>query len=106
MRFLIDSFEYHEYIGMNDWNEPIYSAPKLIQHARIDRSSEYSSSTSGKQLLYNGIVFCYNGATEPFPDFREQSKLVYDNKEHVITKTIKNYEPYMKDVYSYELEVI
>ena len=105
-QFLNDAFEYHEYIGTNDWNEPLYSAPKVIEHAKIDRGSEYSSNSSGKQLLYNSIVYCYNGATVPFPDFREQSMIVFDGKEHIITKTVKNYEPYMSDVYSYELEVI
>lgn len=104
--FCIDSFIYKEYTGVNNWSEPQFSAPVLIEHCRIDRGAEYSSSSSGKQLLYNAVVFCYEGITTPLPHFKTQSILLFDEQEHVITKVIPIYEAYEKTIYSYELEVV
>nr|WP_233443926.1 putative minor capsid protein [Halalkalibacterium halodurans] len=104
--FLIDSFEYHEYIGDNKWSEPQYAKPVLIEHCRIDRGAEYSSNSSGKQLLYNAVVFCYGGMTTPLLEFKTQSILVFDGQDHVVTKVIPIYEAYSTTIYSYELEVV
>lgn len=104
--FLIDSFVYKEYVGENNWSEPEYAVPVAINNCRIDRGAAYTSTTSGKQLLYNGIVFCYEGMTTPLPVFKAQSVLYYDGNEHVVTKVIPIYEAYSATIYSYELEVI
>lgn len=104
--FCIDEFEYREYVGDNSWSEPMYADPVLIKRCRIDRGAEYSQSTSGKVLLYNAVVFCYEGITTPLPQFKTQSILVFDGQEHVVTKVIPIYEAYEKTIYSYELEVV
>ena len=104
--FCVDSFEYKEYLGTNDWSEPEYAESITIERCRIDRGAEYSQSSSGKQLLYNAVVFCYEGITTPLPEFKTESLLIFDEVEHVITKVIPIYEAYEKKLYSYELEVI
>ncbi len=104
--FCIDSFEYFEYSGTNDWSEPIYEEPVTIEDCRIDRGTEYSSSTSGRQLLYNAVIFCYADITTPLPTFKTQSKILFDDQEHTIKKVIPIYEAYEKTLYAYELEVI
>lgn len=106
IEFCIDSFVYKEYIGLNNWSEPEYAEPITIEHCRIDRGTEYSSTASGKQLLYNAVVFCYQDITTPLPEFKAESALVFDDIEHVITKVIPIYEAYEKKLYSYELEVV
>ncbi|WP_342515494.1 putative minor capsid protein [Sutcliffiella sp. FSL R7-0096] len=105
-KFCIDSFEYKEYMGENSWSEPVYSVPKLIEHCRIDRGAEYSSTTSGKQLIYNAVVFCYEGITTPLPLFKHGSLLHFDGIDHKLTKVVPIYEAYSKTIYSYELEVV
>src|SRR5690625_7487463 len=102
-KFCIDSFEYREYLGHNRWDEPEYADPITINHCRIDRGAEYTSTTTGKQLLYNAIVFCYEGITTPLPKFKVQSVIVFDDQEHVVTKVIPIYEAYDRNIYSYEL---
>ena len=78
-KFLVDSFEYKEYLGEGDWNKPVY----------------------------NGLIFCYHGLTMPFPEFKEQSLVIYDGKEHVITKIDTVIEAYQAaTIYSYEIEVV
>lgn len=104
--FCVDSFEYKEYLGTNDWSEPEYAESITIEDCRIDRGAEYSQSTSGKQLLYNAVVFCYADITTPLPGFKTESILIFDDIEHVITKVIPIYEAYEKTIYSYELEVV
>lgn len=104
--FCVDSFEYLEYDGLNDWSNPSYKEPLIIEHCRIDRGTEYSSTSSGKQLLYNAVVFCYAGITTPLPTFKTQSKILFDGQEHTITKVIPITEAYSNKLYSYELEVV
>lgn len=104
--FCIDSLKYKEYLGENDWSQPEYADPMPIEHCRIDRGTEYTSDTTGKQLLYNAVVFCYAGITDPLPEYKEQSILAFDGKDHVVTKVIPIYEAYERKIYSYELEVV
>lgn len=106
-KFCIDSFEYKEYLDENMWSEPEYAESILIKYCRIDRGSFYTSTVSGKQLLYNAVVFCYAGITKPLPtEFKVQSLLVFDGREYTVTKVVPIYEPYKKEIYSYELEVV
>ncbi|MEV9640424.1 putative minor capsid protein [Mammaliicoccus sciuri] len=104
--FCIDEFIYKEYTGENRYSEPEYAVPITIKNCRIDRSAQYTSTTSGKQLLYNGIVFCYEGITTPLPEFKAESILYFDGKEHKVTDVIPIYEAYSTTIYSYELEVV
>lgn len=104
-KFCIDEFEYKEYLGESRWSDE-WDEPITIKHCRIDRGAEYSTSSSGKQLLYNAVIFCYEGITTPIPAFKTQSIVVFDDQEHTITKVIPIYEAYEKKLYSYELEVV
>ncbi|MCK6147340.1 putative minor capsid protein [Enterococcus hirae] len=105
-KFLVDSFIYREYLGEGDYNKPIYGDYATIENCRIDRGSQYTFSSSGKQLLYNAVIFCYEGLTTPLPTFKEQSLVIYDGKEHVITKVDTVIDAYSKTIYSYELEAV
>lgn len=105
--FCIDSFRYKEKVGENDYSEPIYDEEGvIIENCRIDRGAEYSSSSSGKQLLYNAVVFCYEGITDPIPEFKVESILHFDGVDHKLTKVIPIFEAYEQTIYSYELEVV
>lgn len=104
--FLVDSFIYREYLGEGDYNKSVYGDYVTIENCRIDRGSQYTFSSNGKQLLYNAVIFCYKDLTTPLLEFKEQSLVIYDGKEHVITKIEKISEAYSNTVYSYELEVI
>ncbi|MCG5104447.1 putative minor capsid protein [Oceanobacillus alkalisoli] len=103
--FCIDSFEYREFIS-DGWNGPEYKESVTIEHCRIDRGAEYSQSSAGKVLLYNAVIFCYEGITTPLPKFITQSIVRFDDQDHTITKVIPIYEAYEKTLYSYELEVV
>ncbi len=106
INFLVDSFDYYEYIGVNSWSEPQYADKLTVNNCRIDRGSEYSSTTSGKQLLYNAVVFCYEDLTNPLPEFKVESILNFDDQEHKVIKVLPIKEAYENKIYSYELEVV
>ena len=104
---MIDSFVYHEYLSDDgDWGKLEYADQVEINERRSVVCPRLLNSASGKQLIYNGLLFCYPGMATPCPEFKEQSKLVYDGKEHIITKVITVMEPYENKVYCYELEVV
>ena len=104
--FLVDSFEYQEVIDRNSWNEPIYSEPVEIKFCRIDDGAQYTFSTSGRQLLYNGLIFCYHHLTEPMIDFKVAGLVKYNDQEHTILRVIPVKEAFEDKLYAYELEVI
>ncbi|MCP1102591.1 hypothetical protein M2454_001903 [Aequitasia blattaphilus] len=104
--FLIDAFQYCEVQGEASWGETIYAEPVDIQVCRIDRESRYTFDGTGRHLLYNAVIFCYTGMSTPMPGFKEMSKIIFDEKEHILTKVVPIYEPYTKELYSYELEVV
>lgn len=104
--FCVDSFEYEEYLGKNKWSEPEYADPITIEHCRINRGAEYSQSSSGKQLLFNAVIFCYEGVTTPLPDFKTESVIHFDGQDHKVTKVIPIYEAYERTIYAYEIEVV
>ncbi len=107
METLVDSFFYEEYLSDDgDWGKSEYAPKKEIKNVRIDRGSQYSRSSSGKQLLYNALIFCYPGLTLPCPEFKEQSRLTVGNRTMIITKIDTVYEPYEDKVYCYEIEVV
>ncbi|MTD30162.1 putative minor capsid protein [Planomicrobium sp. YIM 101495] len=104
--FCVDSFIYKEYVGLNDWSEAEYAKPVIINRCRIDRGAEYSTTSTGKQLIYNALVFCYAGITSPVPRFKPQSVLVFDGIEHTVTKVVPVHEAFSSTLYSVEIEVI
>lgn len=106
LKFLVDSFQYKEPIGRNDWNEPIYADAIEVENCRIDREAVYTSRASGRELLYNAVIFCYSGLTEPMPDFETEGIVIFDGKEQRINKVIPVKEPYYDRIYSYEIEVL
>ena len=104
--FLVDSFEYQEVVGRNSWDEPIYSDPVEIKFCRIDDGAQYTFSTSGRQLLYNGLIFCYQDLTEPMLEFKPEGLVKYNDQEHTILRVIPVKEAFEDKLYAYELEVI
>lgn len=106
IEFLTDTFEYKEYLGTNDWSEPEYAKEIEIKHCRIDKGAEFTHSSAGKRLLYNGVIFCYVDLTSPIVDFKVESKVIYDDVEHIVTRVLPIKEPLSDKLYAYEIEVI
>lgn len=106
LEMLVDKFTYEEYLGEGDWGQASFGEPIEVKNVRIDRGTVYSTSQNGKQIIYNGVIFCYAGLAVPMQDFKEQSRITYDGTQHIITRIDKITEPFSSDLYCYELEVV
>lgn len=105
-RVLVDSFSYAEYVDTDRYNQPVYKSPVEVSNCRIDRNSVYSKQSNNTTVVADAVIFCYADGTVPFTDFKEQSKVVFDGKEHVIVKAVRVTNPYTSEAFAYELEVI
>lgn len=104
---LNESIEYLAYKGMDKYSNPSYDEPVTINHVRIDRSSNFTSTSGGETLLWNAIVFCFVGVSSDLPEvFKEKSIVRFDGQDHIINKVVTTKEPYANATYSFELEVI
>ncbi|MBC1522414.1 minor capsid protein [Listeria aquatica] len=106
-KILVDSFEYLEYEGTDDYSKALYKEPVLITNVRIDQESSFSRSKEETASQNTAVVFCYAERTTPFLDFKKQSKVMFsDGSEGIIKKVIPVNEPFENKVWCYELEVI
>lgn len=104
---LVHSCSYSEYTGEFDrWNNQLYGPQTIVEYCRIDETPVYSRNKEQKTITADAVIFCYAEHTTPFLAFKEQSKIVYNNRERIITKVITNAHPFKDEVFSYELEVI
>lgn len=103
---LIDSMVWKSFEGEGDYNKPIYGEEKEISFVKIDRNPQYQASLNGKELVGNAKVFCYNGLTNPLPTFKEQDLLIFDGVQHIITSAPFFKEPFVDQIYSWELVVV
>lgn len=105
-RVLVDRFEYLEYDGKNRYHQPTFKEPVTVANVRIDRNAVFSRDANEAKILANAVIFCYADHTEPFKDFKEQSKVVFDGKDHIIQRVIYVTNPYNDRPFAYELEVV
>lgn len=103
---LVHSFEYHEYLGTDRYHNPQYADAVTVDSVRIDYTKVYSRNKEEKKLIASAVIFCYAGLTKPFKDFKEQSKVVFDGKEHTIEQVIPITQPFSSELFSYEIEVL
>lgn len=103
---LIDSFTYEEYEGKDRYHNITYKEPIEIEHVRIDNSRVYSRDGNSVAVVAEGIIFCYAEHTTPFMMFKEKSRVVIDGREATIEKVVPISQPYSKDLFSIELEVL
>lgn len=105
-KMLVDSFTYEEFVGDGGWGDTEYAKLIEVEHVRIDRNAVFSRDKTQTQIVADSIIFCYASSTTPFIEFKEQSRVTFDNKHYIIKKVVTVKEPYRDKVWAYELEVI
>lgn len=106
LNMLVNQIEYKEIDGTDRARQPKYKEAVIIDKCRVDYAMVYNKTTNDKTLVANAIVFCYRDLTTPFIDFKEQSLIVVEGREHVIQKVIPIQSPFLKEKIAYELEVL
>lgn len=103
---LVDSFEYGEYKGKDRSHNASYEQFKAINNVRIDRTRQFHRDTDEAIVRAEATIYCYSKYTNPFLNFKEQSKVIIDGEEYTI-KTKRSYiAPFKKDMAVFELDVI
>lgn len=106
-RWLIHSIEYKEITDqLDDWDNPIYAEPITINNVRFDDSTVFSRDTTQTRVLANAVIYVDAKNSSPVPDFKEESIVVFGDRELVIQKVVPCYQPKKNEIHHWELEVI
>lgn len=103
---LVDSFIYSEYAGKDRNHAPTFKEEEEIEFVRINRKRTYYRDSSDSGVKHEAKIFCYQAHTTPFLEFKEQSKVSFDNKDYTIVDVNEYNEPFSNNRTIYELGVI
>lgn len=105
--WLIHEITYEGYTGeKDDWQNDVYEKPIIINHVRFDDSTVFSRDNTQTKVLANAVIFVDAKNSNPVPEFKEQSKIKFDDREYVIQKVVPCYFPNKNKIRHWELEVI
>lgn len=104
-RMLVDTFEYAEFIGEDDYQQAEYKDPVTVNFVRIDRQTVFSRNGKNETIQANAVIYTDANHTN-VKEFTEQSKALFDGKEYIITKVTPKVNVNTSDIIGYELEVV
>ncbi|MEH7236757.1 putative minor capsid protein [Bacillus sp. JJ1562] len=105
--WLIHEIIYEGFTGeKDDWGNDAYEQPLTIKHVRFDDKTVFSRDNTQTKVLANGVTFVDAKNSSPTPDFKEQSKVKFNEKDYVIQKVVPCYYPNKNEIHHWELEVI
>lgn len=105
-KWLIHDVEYIEYVGSDDYSNPIYSDGVVIQSVRVDESTTFSRDATQNKIESNAVIFVDTKHSAPILDYKEESKVIFKDKEMTIKKVIPFYFPESDRIRHFEIEVI
>lgn len=106
LKWLIHEFDYFEHSGTDDYSNVIYADPLKIKNTRVDESTTFSRDATQNKIESNAVIFIDAKHSSPLPEFKEESKIMFKNREYTIKKVIPFYHPHKDAVRHYEIEVI
>ncbi|MGE7113941.1 putative minor capsid protein [Lysinibacillus sp. NPDC047702] len=106
--WLIHNIIYKQRLGgKDDYGNPLYAVPIIIQHVRYDQSTVFSRDNMQTKIVANAVVFVDARNSTPIPEkFVEESIITFEGEEYVLKEIIPCYHPKKNTVRHYELEVI
>jgi len=105
-QWLIHTILYEEYQGVDDWDNEQFAKPINIKHVRFDDSSVFSRDSNQNKIVADAIIFIDAKHSKPIKDFKERSKITFNDKEYVLKKVVPCYYPTKNKIRHYELEVV
>lgn len=97
---------YRAFNGTDDFGNAAYGDPVTIERVRFDETTIFSRDGTQTRILANGVIFVDAINSAPLLDFKEQSLVIFNNRELVVQKVIPCYQPFSADIHHYELEVL
>lgn len=106
-KWLIHEMIYEGYTGeKDDWGNDLYEDPVTIKNVRVDDATVFSRDQTQTKILAEAVIFVDAKNSSPIIEFKEQSKVRFNNREYVIKKIVPCYHPNKNDIHHWELEVI
>lgn len=105
-QWLIHTISYEEYQGVDDWDNDRFNEPIDIEHVRFDDSTVFSRDSNQNKIVADAVIFVDAKHSKPIKDFKERSKITFNDKEYVLKKVIPCYYPTKNKIRHYELELI
>lgn len=105
-QWLIHTIVYEEYEGVDDWDSESYADPIDVEHVRFDDSTVFSRDNEQNKILADAIIFVDAKHSKPIKDFKERSKITFNDKDYVLKKVVPCYYPTKNKIRHWELEVI
>jgi len=105
-QWLIHTISYEEYQGVDDWDNERFTEPIDIEHVRFDDSTVFSRDSNQNKIVADAVIFVDAKHSKPIKDFKERSKIIFNDSEYVLKKVIPCYYPTKNKIRHWELEVI
>lgn len=105
-QWLIHTISYEEYEGVDDWDSEEFAEPFDIEHVRFDDSTVFSRDSNQNKVLADAVIFVDAKHSKPIKNFKERSKITFNDKDYVLKKVVPCYYPTKNKIRHYELEVI
>src|SRR5690625_8000947 len=104
-QLLIHSIKYEEYQGIDDWDNEQFADPINIKHVRFDDTTVFSRDSNQNKIVADAVIFVDAKHSKPIKDFKERSKITFNDKEYMLKKVVPCYYPNKNKIRSEELEV-
>jgi Minor capsid protein len=104
LNLLIHTITYKGYAGSNGWDGS-FDQDLIIKNVRVDASANLKRSGSGGvSSEASHVVFVDRTHSTSYPEFKEQSKIVWNGKEYELYKVKPLYDT-SQIPHHYELEL-
>lgn len=96
-------------VGHDDWQKPVYGAPVVLEHVRIDRGTVYSGTDNNRQVVASAVIYIRTAANPGMPvldDTWLEGIAEFDSRKYTITTVNVLKDSDNPGIWGYELEVL
>lgn len=105
--WLIHTITYKEILDeKDDYGNLTYKTPIDIEFVRYDPTTVFSRDNTQSKIVAEGVIFVDAVNSSPIPDFKEESIIIFEDRELTLKKIVPCYHPNKNIIRHYELEVI
>lgn len=105
LNLLIHNVEYLEIVESNGWDDE-FNPPLPIENVRVEPSEYVNRTTNSSGTSSKNILFVDRFYSNPYPEFKVKSKIIWNDEEYEISKVNKLYDVDPNEPHHYELELV
>lgn len=104
--WLVHVIDYYPPSEEDDWGNVINPKPITVKNVRYDQSTIFSRDSTQTKIVAEGVIFVDAVNSSPIPDFKEDTKIMFGEKELRLKKIVPCYYPTSNKIRHWELEVV